>query len=165
MKAIAYAIIFAVAAERLAEVAWSRHNTLKLRALGAKESGAGHYPLIVLLHTAWLGTIALVLPTPTDIAIAPLGLFILLQACRVWVLASLGPYFTTRIITVPGAPLVRRGPYRVLRHPNYLVVVGEILLLPLVFGELAVAVVFSILNALLLYWRTRVEDAVLAPRR
>jgi methyltransferase len=165
MRAIAYAIILAVAVERLVEVAWSRRNTRKLLAQGAAESGAGHYPLIILLHIAWMGTIALALPTPAAISIVPLGLFLVLQACRAWVMVSLGPYFTTRIISRPGEPLVSGGPYRILRHPNYLVVVGEVLLLPLVFGEIAVAGVFSILNALLLAWRIRVEDAALAPRR
>ena len=88
-----------------------------------------------------------------------------LQALRLWVLASLGPYWTTRILTLPDAPLVRRGPYRFLRHPNYIVVVGEIVCLPLAFGEIWVAVVFSVLNAGMLAWRIAVEDEALAARR
>jgi methyltransferase len=95
---------------------------------------------------------------------APLVIFILLQAARLWVIASLGPYWTTRIITLPGAALIRRGPYRYLRHPNYLIVAGEIVALPLVFGEVWVALIFSALNAMLLAWRIRVEEGVLRER-
>ena len=94
-----------------------------------------------------------------------LALFVLLQAGRLWVIASLGRFWTTRIITVPGAPLIRRGPYRWLKHPNYLVVAGEIAVLPLAFGLWQVAVVFSVLNALLLWHRIRWENRALAPRR
>ena len=90
---------------------------------------------------------------------------VLLQAGRIWVIASLGPYWTTRIIDVPGAPLVRRGPFRFVRHPNYLIVIGEIAVVPLMAGLLEVAVVFSVLNLALLAWRVRVENAALAPRR
>lgn len=165
MTAVAYGLVLAVTVLRLAEVVWARHNTRKLIARGARESGAGHYPFIVLLHAAWLGAIALLLPRPATIYAVPLALFILLQACRVWVLTLLGSSFTTRIISLPDAPLVRTGPYRFVRHPNYLVVMGEVLVFPLVFGEIAVAVVFSVINALLLAWRIRVEDAALAIRR
>jgi methyltransferase len=84
---------------------------------------------------------------------------------RLWVLLSLGPYWTTRIISLPKAPLVRKGPYRFVRHPNYWIVVGEIALLPLVFGETVVATLFSLLNAALLFWRIRVENAALAARK
>jgi len=88
-----------------------------------------------------------------------------LQAGRIWVIATLGPYWTTRIITLDGAPLIRSGPYRFVRHPNYLIVAGEIAVLPLVFGEVAVCLVFSVLNAALLFWRIRQEDAALSVRR
>jgi methyltransferase len=94
-----------------------------------------------------------------------LALFILLQLGRWWVIATLGPFWTTRIITLPGAPLVRSGPYRFVRHPNYLVVAGEIAMLPLAFGEVSVAMVFATLNAILLTKRIREEDAALDIRR
>jgi methyltransferase len=81
------------------------------------------------------------------------------------VIATLGPYWTTRIITLDGAPLVRSGPYRFVRHPNYLIVAAEIAVLPLVFGEIAVCLVFSALNAALLFWRIRQEEAALLVRR
>jgi len=165
MSVVAYAIIAVVALQRLAEVAWAERNTARLKAQGAVEVGARHYPLIVLLHVAWLCAIVAFLPKPTIIHSVPLALFVALEAGRVWVLVTLGRYFTTRIITLADAPLVRRGPYRFVRHPNYLVVVGEILVLPLVFGEVGVAIVFSILNALVLALRIRAEDAALATRR
>ena len=94
-----------------------------------------------------------------------LGAFLLLQAARLWVIASLGRFWTTRVITLPGAPLVRRGPYRWLKHPNYLVVVAEIAVLPLTFGAWALALGFSLANAALLADRIRTEEKALAPRR
>jgi len=165
MNSIAYAILAAVVAQRLVELAWARCNTKRLKARGAVEVGARHYPLIVLLHVTWLGAIAMFLPRPAVIYAVPLALFLLLQLVRIWILVTLGPYFTTRIITLPGAALVRTGPYRFVRHPNYVVVAGEILSLPLVFGEPLVALVFTLLNAAMLYWRIRVEEAALASRR
>jgi len=165
MSGIAYAILAVVALQRLLELAWARRNTRRLLAQGAVEAGRRHYPLIVLLHGSWLGAIALFLPRPAVILVVPLAAFVLLQCVRIWVLATLGRYFTTRVITLPGAALVHSGPYRFARHPNYLVVAGEILCLPLAFGEPAVAVVFSILNAAMLAWRIRTEEAALAPRR
>jgi methyltransferase len=159
------AIVLLVALQRLAELALARRNTRRLLAKGACEIGAGHYPLFILLHGGWL--VALFALTPADVQVLwPLvGLFALLQAARLWVVAILGPYWTTRILTLPGAPLVRRGPYRLLRHPNYWIVTGEIALLPLAFAQWPLALVFSVLNAALLAWRIRVEDAALAPRR
>ena len=162
---IAWLILGVVAAQRLGELFLARRNTAALIERGAVEVGAGHYPLIVALHAAWLASIAWFLPDPHTFNIWLLGLYLIVQALRAWTLASLGPYWTTRIFILPGAPLVRRGPYRYLRHPNYIVVVLEIAILPLVFGEVAVAVIFSILNAAVLSWRIRQEDAGLAERR
>jgi methyltransferase len=162
---IAYVIIALVVAQRLAEIVIAQRNTRALLANGAIEIAPRHYPLFILLHGAWLVAILVMLPKPAPIYWPPLAGYIALEGLRIWTLASLGRYWTTRIITVPGAPLVRRGPYRLVRHPNYVVVIGEIALLPLVFGELRVAIVFSVLNALLLAWRIRAEDAALASRR
>lgn len=161
----AYVIIALVAVQRLAEVAYAERNTRALLARGAVEVGRAHYPLIVLLHFAWLVAILVFLPKPVTINLIWLAIFVVLQVLRLWVLATLGPYWTTRIINLPGAPLVKKGPYRFIRHPNYTVVVGEIAALPLVFGELTVAIAFTVLNALVLFWRIRQEDAALAARR
>ena len=165
MTGIAYAIIFLVVLQRLGELLLANRNTRRLKAQGAVEIGAGHYPLIALLHTAWLLAVLWLLPAPLEISWPWLAIFVLLQAARIWVISSLGPYWTTRIISVPGAPLVRRGPYRFVRHPNYLVVAGEILALPLAFHEIPVAIFFSLANAAILFWRIREEEAGLVTRR
>ena len=160
----AYIILALVAAQRLAELVYAQHNTRALLTKGAVEIGRRHYPLFVLLHAGWLLAILLALPHPAPVFWLPLAGYIVLQGLRVWTVASLGPYWTTRIVTLAHAPLVRRGPYRFVRHPKYLIVTGEIALLPLVFGEVWVAVVFTILNAALLFWRIREEENALAPR-
>jgi methyltransferase len=165
MILVAYAIIALVILQRAGELILADRNTQKLKARGAVEIGAGHYRFIVLLHMAWLMAVLWLIPTPVVIHWGWILVFLLMQAGRVWVIASLGPYWTTRIITLPGVPLVKRGPYRFVRHPNYLVVAGEILALPLAFGEIWVAVIFSIVNAAVLYWRIREEETGLAPRR
>lgn len=148
--------------QRIAELAWARRNTRRLLARGGREAGAGHYGLMVMLHAGWLAMIALT--THPDVAPSwtLLGLYGLLQLARLWVIVSLGEYWTTRIITVDGAPLVRRGPYRFLKHPNYWIVAAEIAVLPLAFGNWAVAAVFTVLNAWMLAHRIRVEQQVLA---
>ncbi len=158
-------IVLAVAAQRIAELQYAKRNAARLLAEGGVEVGAGHYPLFFLIQGGWL--LALLALTPTDAPISwpLLALFILLQAGRVWVIATLGRYWTTRIITLPSAPLVRKGPYRLLRHPNYWVVAGEILVLPLAFGAWEIALGFSLANALVLAHRIRLENAALGPRR
>lgn len=154
-----------VLVQRLVELALARRNTERLLAAGGVEHGGEHYPYLVALHAAWLA--ALVFTVPVDTPANPfwLAVFILLQIARIWVIASLGRFWTTRIITLPGAPLVARGPYRFTRHPNYLVVAAEIAVLPLVFGAWPIALVFSILNAVMLRTRIATEDRVLADRR
>ena len=165
MRLTIYIILALVVLQRMVEIVYAQRNTRALLARGAVEIGRGHYPLIVLLHAAWLTAIVLLLPQDAAIHWIPMAAFVLLQLARVWVIATLGPYWTTRIITLPDAPLVRSGPYRFVRHPNYLVVAGEIMALPLAFGETGVALVFSALNAAILAWRIREENAALASRR
>ncbi len=154
-----------VAIQRASELLYARRNTAALLARGGLEVGAGHYSLFILLHGTWL--VSLILAVPSDRAPSGpwLGLFVLLQLCRLWIIRSLGPYWTTRIITVADAPLVRRGPYRLMRHPNYAVAAAEIAVLPLAFGAWRIALLFSVLNAALLAWRIHVEESALAPRR
>lgn len=162
---IAYVIIALVALQRLAELEFAQRNTRRLLARGGIEVGAAHYPFFILLHSGWLISMAYFLPRNSAVSWWLIGVFALLQAGRVWAIASLGEYWTTRLITVPGAPLVRRGPYRFLRHPNYVVAIGEIAVLPLALGEPAVSLVFSVLNALLLSVRIRTEEETLAKRQ
>jgi methyltransferase len=165
MRTVAYAILVLVALQRLIEIQYANRNTRALLARGAIEAGRGHYPLIVALHAAWLVGILITLPAEPVISWPLIGIFVLLQAARVWVIASLGPYWTTRIIVLKDAPLVRRGPYKFLRHPNYVVVALEIAVLPLAFGEIWIALVFSILNASVLFLRIQEEERTLRPRR
>ena len=162
---VLWTVLILVAAQRLAELVYARRNTRKLLAEGAYESGAGHYPLLVGLHALWLVSLAVFVPADRAPDWLLLGVFVVLQGLRVWVLASLGRFWTTRVITLPGAALVRRGPYRWFRHPNYLVVAGEILVLPLAFGAWEIAVIFSLANAAILTLRVRCEERALSPRR
>lgn len=158
-------IILAVALQRLAELVYARRNTRHLLAAGGVESGAGHYPLFILLHGGWLLALFLLIPADAAISWWLLGLFIALQAARLWVIASLGRSWTTRIIVRPNAPLVRHGPYRWMRHPNYAIVAVEIIILPLAFGEWAIALIAGLANAALLRHRIGREEAALAAAR
>ena len=153
----AVAVLAFVTLQRGAELVVARRNTRRLLAQGAFEAAPGHYPLIVLVHAAWLLGLWLLAPglRPNPILIGVHGL---LQIARLWVLATLGERWTTRIIVLPGAPLTRTGPYRFLSHPNYCVVAAEILVLPCAFGLIGFAVVFSALNAAVLAIRIRAED-------
>ncbi len=160
-----YAVLVLVALQRLAELAWSRRNERALLAEGAVEHGRGHYPLFIVLHGGWLGAMALLISPDAPVAWNWLGLFVILQVARVWTVASLGRYWTTRVISLHGAPLVRRGPYRFLRHPNYLIVSMEIATLPIAFGAWQMAAIFTALNLALLWHRIQVEEAALAERR
>jgi len=161
---LATLVLALVTAQRLGELVLARRNTRRLLAQGAYEVGAGHYPIVVALHAAWLGSLWLL---AWDAPVDPswLAVYIVLQALRLWVLASLGPRWTTRIIVLPGAPLARRGPYRFVSHPNYVVVAAEIAVLPLVFGLVWHAVLFTLLNAAVLFIRIRAEGAALAQQR
>ena len=157
-------VLALVTLQRLGELVLARRNTARLLAEGAHEVGASHYPLIVALHGAWLaGLWYVVVSRGPVIDWGWLALFIVLQLGRVWVIASLGPRWTTRIIVLPGAPLVTRGPYRFVSHPNYWVVAGEIAALPLAFGLPWYALVFSVLNAGVMWIRIRAETAALRP--
>ena len=157
---LSIAILGLVTAQRLGELVVARRNTRRLLTQGGVEHAAGHYPLIVALHAAWLLGLWL-LAWDRPVSFGWLAAYIVLEGLRAWVLLSLGARWTTRIVTVPGETLVRRGPYRFVSHPNYLVVAGEIAVLPLVFGLPAYAAVFSLLNAAVLWIRIRAENAVL----
>ncbi|MET0675685.1 MAG: isoprenylcysteine carboxylmethyltransferase family protein [Bradyrhizobium sp.] len=158
---IASFILALVTMQRLGELVLARHNTKRLMARGAVEVGAGHYPLLVAMHTAWL--IALwVYGHDQPVDPIPLAAFVGLQGLRWWILATLGPRWTTRIVVLPGAPLVSDGPYRYIAHPNYVVVAAEIALLPLALHLPVIALVFSALNAGMLVIRIRAESQALA---
>lgn len=132
---------------------------------GAVERGRGHYPAMVAIHSLWLAsTFAEGLlrgPEPPAWWPVPLALLLLVQPLRYWAISSLGENWNVRILVVPGAKLVRAGPYRLFPHPNYVVVAVEVLTLPLIFGAWTTALVFSVLNAAFLYVRIRAENRAL----
>jgi len=158
-------IVVALALMRAGELVHAGRNARRLLAEGGQSVGDAHYPFIVALHASWLGVLWWIgrrLPQPDWLLF---GLFVLLELARLWVVATLGRFWTTRIITVPGAPLVRNGPYKWVRHPNYLIVALEVPLLLYAFNAPALAVLFGATNILLLAYRIRVEEDALRARR
>lgn len=158
--------VLLVAAQRLFELRLSRRNEKRLRARGAVEFGRGHYPVMVTLHSAWLAS-TLVEGILRGVSfpswwVVPFVLFLLAQAGRCWAISFLGDRWNTKILVVPGERLVRRGPYKYFAHPNYVVVVVEIFAFPLIFGAWTTAVVFSLMNAALLFVRVREEGRALS---
>jgi methyltransferase len=154
------ALLALVTVQRIGELVIARRNTRRLLARGAIETGDEHYPVIVGLHAAWLAGLWW-LAWDRPISAVWLAVYLVLKVLRIWTVTSLGERWTTRIIVEPGRPLVARGPYRWLRHPNYLIVIGEIAALPMVFGLAAYAAAFSLLNASVLWVRVRVESEAL----
>ncbi|MCK6211275.1 isoprenylcysteine carboxyl methyltransferase family protein [Georgenia sp. EYE_87] len=163
-------LVLTVGLERLAELVVARHNAAWSFARGGVESGAGHYPVMVVLHTGLLvGALAEVwllgrvfLPA---LGWPMLALALGSQALRWWCIRTLGPRWNTRVIVVPGLPLVGGGPYRWFRHPNYVAVVVEGLALPLVHTAWVTAAVFTVANAFLMRLRIRTENRALAAAR
>lgn len=158
---IFHAILLLVLAQRMGELVLARINTARLLRLGAIEIDRGGYKFIVALHAAWFAALAAAVPADTPPSWTLLAVYGALQIARVWVIASLGRRWTTRLIVLPDAPAVERGPYRWLNHPNYLIVAAELAILPLAFAAVAIAVGFSACNGLLLARRIRRENAAL----
>jgi methyltransferase len=161
---LAEIILALVTLQRAGELVLARYNTQRLLAQGAIELSPRHYPLIVAVHSAWL-IVLWVVGRDQPVNVLALGLYLLLQILRCWVLWTLGPRWTTRIIVLPGAPLIATGPYRFLSHPNYAVVMGEIALLPLALHLPVVALIFSLLNAMVLTLRIRAENRALQAQK
>jgi len=158
---LAATILLLVTLQRLGELVLARKNTARLKAKGAIEIGAGHYPLLVAMHAAWLAALW-IWGRDQSVDFIALSAFVVMQGLRLWVLATLGERWTTRIILLPGAPLVTSGPYRYFSHPNYAVVAAEIALLPLALHLPSLAVVFTLLNAAVLTIRLRAEHHALS---
>ncbi|OKL36522.1 isoprenylcysteine carboxyl methyltransferase family protein [Domibacillus mangrovi] len=158
-------IITVVCMQRLVELVIAKRNEKWMRERGAYEVGAGHYPLIVSLHIGFFISLAaeVILLERSISEWWPLwvSLFLLTQAGRVWSLASLGRFWNTKIIILPGANVVKRGPYQWMRHPNYTIVAAEFLILPLLFQAYYTAIIFSVLNMMVLSIRIKIEEKAL----
>lgn len=152
-----------IVVQRLSELVIAKRNTARLLARGATEVGASHYPVMVAMHSAWIACLIL-FGFDNAVAYGWLAVFVALQVFRLWILGSLGSRWTTRIIIL-NEPLVVRGPFKYVSHPNYMLVVAEIIVAPMVLGLTWVALVFTILNAAMLWVRIGVEHRALAPLR
>ncbi len=160
-----YWILALVTVQRIAETIYAERNARALRRRGAIEYASAQHPFFIALHGGWLLSMLLFISPETMPNWGLIAAYALMQPARLWVLATLGSRWTTRVLVLPGSPLVRSGPYRFMRHPNYAIVVVEIALLPLAFGALWIAGIFTILNLALLAWRIRAEDAALRAAR
>jgi methyltransferase len=143
----------------------SQRNTRRLLQQGAHEAGREFYPVVAATHLGWIAGLGLLVPPTAPISTLPLIAFLVLQPVRYWIIGTLGRYWTHRIITLPDAPIVRSGPYRFVRHPNYAVTLAETLLLPLAFGQLALGIIFVAMWAVVLNYKVRLEDEALSNRR
>lgn len=152
-----------IVVQRLSELVIARVNTARLLGKGAYEVGAAHYPVMVAMHSAWIGCL-LIFGYDETLSHGWLIVFAMLQVLRVWILGTLGARWTTRIIILP-EPLVARGPFKYFRHPNYMLVIAEIIVAPMVLGLVWVAVLFTVLNAAMLWVRIGVEGKALMPLR
>ena len=165
MLNIAVIIIILVAFQRLSELFIANKNTKRLLSEGAQEYGQAHYPFFILLHSSWLIACLYYAILNPMINWVYMILFIIMQLGRLWVLLTLGKYWTTRIISLNDVPLVKKGPYRFVSHPNYIVVACELFLLPMALGQWWLSILFTILNIPLTYHRIRVEESVISHRR
>jgi methyltransferase len=143
----------------------SQRNTRRLLREGGREAGRDYYPVVAATHLGWIAAIAFLAPSNSPLYAAPLIAFLALQPVRYWIIGTLGRYWTHRIVTLDEAPIVTRGPYRFMRHPNYAVTLAETLLLPLAFGQTALAIIFTAIWATVLSYKIRLEDEALAERR
>ncbi len=154
-----------VLAQRGLEELYSQRNTRRLLAEGGREAGRDFYPVVAVTHLAWIASLFLLVPAGAVASIALLILYLALQIVRYWVIGSLGRYWTHRIVTPDNAPVVRAGPYRLLRHPNYWVTIAETFLLPAVFGAYALGAVMGAVWTAVIAYKIKLEDAALAARR
>jgi methyltransferase len=154
-----------VLVQRGAEELYSQRNTRRLLAEGAHEEGRDYYPVVAVTHLAWIAAIYLLVAADAAISVPLLVAYVVVQVVRYWVIGALGRYWTHRIITVENAPVVRAGPYRFVRHPNYWVTIVETFLLPAVFGAYALGAIMGVVWTAVVMYKIRLEDGALAARR
>jgi methyltransferase len=150
--------------QRGAEELYSARNTRRLIEKGAYEVGRDYYPVVAVTHLAWIAGLIFIIPPTSPVSVPILGIYLFLQIIRYWIIGTLGRYWTHRIITLDGAPLVRSGPYRYMRHPNYAVTIAETLMLPLAFGAVALACITTAVWTAVLFYKITLEDGALARR-
>ena len=163
METATFSFLCFIIVQRLSELVIAKRNTARLLAKGAYEVGAEHYPIMVGMHSLWIACL-LFLGYDQSVSFGWLAIFAVLQVFRVWILGTLGARWTTRVIILR-EPLVVAGPFKYFRHPNYMLVVAEIIVAPMVLGLLWLAVIFTVLNAAMLYLRIGVEEKALADLR
>jgi methyltransferase len=146
------------------EELYSERNTHRLLVDGAREAGGDFYRVVAAAHLCWIAGLAFLVPPNAPVQPLPLAIFIALQPLRYWIIATLGRFWNHRIVSLPRAPIVKRGPYRLTRHPNYVVAIAETFVLPLAFGQFAFAVIFPTFWIVVLRHKIRLEDAALAKR-
>jgi methyltransferase len=151
--------------QRGAEELYSARNTRALIAAGGQEEGRPYYPVVATTHLAWIASLFFLIPADAPISNFLAACYVLLTAARYWVIGTLGRFWTHRIITLKDAPIVRSGPYAIVRHPNYVVTIAETFLLPAVFGAWAVAFIMTAVWTAVLRYKIEIEDAALAPRQ
>jgi len=154
-----------VLAQRGLEELYSARHTKALLAEGASEAGRAFYPVVAATHLAWIASLFFLISPDAPIIWPLVAYYLALQVVRYWVIASLGRFWTHRIMTIPEAPIIRRGPYRYLSHPNYAVTIIETFILPLAFAALALAVIMTALWWVAIATKIRLEDEALATRR
>jgi methyltransferase len=143
----------------------SARNTRRLLAEGAHEDGRDYYPVVAVAHLAWIASIFFLIPPDAPVIWPLIVLYVMIQPVRYWIIGTLGRYWTHRIITLDDAPVVRRGPYRFIRHPNYAVTVAETLILPLAFGAVALAVIMTAVWSAVVGYKIVLEDRAISERR
>lgn len=151
--------------QRGLEELYAQRNTRRLLAQGAREASPDFYPVVAVTHLGWIAALFLLVPGDAAASIPLLALYLAIQVVRYWVIGTLGRYWTHRIITLDGVPVVSAGPYRFVRHPNYWVTIAETFLLPAVFGAYALGAIMGVVWAAVIAYKIRLEDAALAERR
>lgn len=151
--------------QRGAEELYSARNTRTLLAAGATEAGRSYYPVVATTHLAWIASLFFLIPPTAEASAILVAAYLVLQAVRYWVIATLGRFWTHRIITLANAPIVRRGPYKLLRHPNYAVTIAETFLLPAAFSAWALGAIMTAIWTAVLAYKIKLEDEALAFRR
>jgi len=158
-------VISIVILQRLVELVVAKRNEKWMRSQGAIEAGSGHYPIMVAMHIAFfislLAEVILLDRSLSSMWIILLVIFLTAQVARIWCLTSLGNFWNTKIIILPGADVVQKGPYKWVRHPNYIIVTTELLVLPLIFGAYSTAIIFTLLNVWMLSVRIPAEEKAL----